>query len=102
MHPLPNSINMLEAGMYQGAFRWASDVYCWQWRAMGPGNQRHSQVATRLAIRGNTPKSKVIAEVHVYGRLSVLLVRANARSINPGLLYPQRPQHVVLCVCVRL
>ena len=32
---------------------------------MGPGDQRHwrafSQVATRLAIRGNTPKSKVVA-----------------------------------------
>ena len=38
-----------------------------------------SQVASWLAIRGNTPKSKVVAEL--YGRLSLLLIRANARSI---------------------
>ena len=36
---------------------------------------------------GNTPKSKVVAEL--YGRLSLLLDTANARSINPGpLLFP--------------
>ena len=35
-----------------------------------------SQVATQLAIRGNTPKSKVVAEL--YGHLSLLLVRANS------------------------
>ena len=33
-----------------------------------------SQVASRLAIRGNTPKSRVVAEL--YGRLSLLLIRA--------------------------
>eukprot|EP00731_Ephydatia_muelleri_P029957 Em0021g480a len=40
----------------------------------GPGDQRQrafSQVATRLAIRGNTLKSKVVAKL--YGRLSLLL-----------------------------
>ena len=35
-----------------------------------------SQVATRLAIHGNSPKAKIAAEL--YGHLSVLLVRANA------------------------
>ena len=39
-----------------------------------------SQMATRLV----TPKSKVVAEL--YGCLSLLLVIANARLINPGLL----------------
>ena len=39
---------------------------------------------------GNTPKSKVVAEL--YGRLSLLLYTANARSINPGpLLSPNTP-----------
>ena len=48
--------------------------------AWGPEALRaFSQVATRLAIRGNTPKSKVVAEL--YGHLSLLLVRANTRSI---------------------
>ena len=58
-----------------------------------------SRVATWLAIRGNTPKSKVIAEL--YGRLSLLLVRANAQSPNT----PTRKctvHIVVLCVCVHL
>ena len=52
-----NSINMLEAGMYQGVsakaaeyrrqkmipsvLSWTGDVYRWQWRALGPGDQRH-------------------------------------------------------------
>ena len=61
---------------------------------MGPGNHAEalrafSQVATRLAIRGNTPKSKVVAEL--YGRISSLLVRANARPILVRS-YPQTPQ----------
>ena len=58
----------------------------------GPGDQRQrafSQVATRFAIRGNTLKSKVVAKL--YGRLSLLLVRANARSILVRS-HPQRPQ----------
>ena len=40
-----------------------------------------SQVATRLAIRGNIPiyKSKALADL--YGRLSHTLIRANARAI---------------------
>ena len=43
----------------------------WAW---GPEALRaFSQVATRLAIHGNTPKSKVVAKL--YGRLSLLLVR---------------------------
>ena len=78
--------------------------------AWGPEALRtFSQVATRLAIRGNTPKSKVVAEL--YGRLSLLLVRANARS-TLICSYPQTPQQenelftnvhvVVLCVCVCL
>ena len=75
---------------------------------MGPGDQRHSvkafsQVASQLAIRGNTPKSKVVAEL--FGRLSLLLIRANARSIGP-LLPPINPTgrlsvHVV-CVYAKI
>ena len=58
--------------------------------AWGPEALRaFSQVATRLAIRGNTPKSKVVAEL--YGHLSLLLVRANIRSILIRS-YPQTPQ----------
>ena len=45
--------------------------------AWGPEALRaFSQVAKGLAILGNTPTSKVVAEL--YGRLSLLLVRANA------------------------
>ena len=52
-----NSMNMLEAGMCQGVsaehrkhteiipipsvLSWVGDVYRWQWRAMGPGDQKH-------------------------------------------------------------
>ena len=37
--------------------------------AWGPeASKAFSQVATRLAIRGNTPKAKIVAEL--YGRLS--------------------------------
>ena len=48
-----------------------------------------SQVASRLAIHGSTPKSKVVAEL--YGHLSPLLIRANARSILVRS-YPQSTQ----------
>ena len=58
--------------------------------AWGPeASKAFSQVATRLAIRGNTPKAKIVAEL--YGRLSLLLVRTNARSILCRS-YPQTPQ----------
>ena len=106
---LLNSINMLEAGMYQGEPKAAehrkhteNDPKCVElgWRciplavesygAWGPEVLRaFSEVATRLAIHGNTTKSKVVAEL--YGRLSLLLVRANARSILVRS-YPQTPQ----------
>ena len=60
-----------------------------------------SQVASRLAIFGNTPKSKVVAEL--YGRLSLLLIRANAINLGP-LLPPINPKgqlsvHAAVCVC---
>ena len=48
--------------------------------AWGPQALRaFSQVAPRLAICDNTPKSKVVAEV--YGHLSLSLIRANMRPI---------------------
>ena len=106
-----NSINMLEAGMYQGVSAKAAehhrkhtenDPKCVElgWRciplavesygAWGPEALRaFSQVATRLAIRGNTPKSKVVAEL--YGRLRLLLVRANTRSILVRSYPPNTP-----------
>ena len=105
-----NSLNMLEAGMYQGVSAKSAehrkhtenDPKCvaLAWRciplavesygAWGPeASKAFSQVATRLAIRGNTPKAKIVAEL--YGRLSLLLVRANARSILCRS-YPQTPQ----------
>eukprot|EP00731_Ephydatia_muelleri_P031095 Em0022g609a len=105
-----NSIIMLEAGMHQGVLakvaehrkHTENDPKCVElsWRciqlavesygAWGPEALRvFSQVATRLALRGNTPKSKVAAEL--YGRLSLLLVRANPRSILVHS-YPQTPQ----------
>ena len=55
-----------------------------------------SQVASWLAIRGNTPKSKVVAEL--YGRLSLLLIRANARSILVCSYWDQ-PNRTVIRVC---
>ena len=79
-----NSLNMLEAGMYQGVPAKAAehrkhtenDPKCaelgWQcaplvvenYGAWEPGVLRaFSQVASRLAICGNTPKSKVVAEL---------------------------------------
>ena len=58
--------------------------------AWGPEALRaFSQVATQLTIHGITPKSKVVADP--YGRLSLLLVRANARLIMVRS-YPQTPQ----------
>ena len=81
-----NSHTMLEAGMYQGVqlstaenitkmipsvLSWVGDVYHWQWRTMharawGPDALKaFSQVASRLAIRGNTSKSKVVAELYI-------------------------------------
>lgn len=49
----------------------------WAW---GPEALRaFSQVAGYSAIRGNTPKSKVVAEL--FGSLNLLLVRANAWSV---------------------
>ena len=118
-----NSHAMLEAGMFQGVQQrqLTTEILMkmipkcaelgWRcvplavenYRAWGPeALKAFLQVASRLAIRGNTPKSKVVAEL--YGRLSLLLVRANARSIlvRP---YPQSIQqdslsvHVVVCVC---
>ena len=73
---------------------WAGDAYHWQLRAMEPGVQRRRRPSHRwllviLAIRGNTPKAKIVAEL--YGRLSLLLVRANAQSILCRS-YPQTPQ----------
>ena len=100
---LLNSINMLEASMYQGVSAKAAehrkhtenDPKCVQlgWRcillavqnygAWGPEALRaFSQVATQLAIHCNTPKSIVVAEL--YGRLSLLLVMVRS--------YPQIPQ----------
>ena len=51
----------------------------WEPEALRAFSQVDRWLATRLAIHGNTPKSKVVAEL--YGRNSWLLVRANARSI---------------------
>lgn len=60
-----------------------------------------SQVATRLAIRYNTPKSKAIAEL--YGCLSLLLVRANTRSAPiPKHLKKMNCLRSCLCVFVHL
>ena len=83
----------LEAGLYQGVsanpkcveLGWrciplAVESYgAWEPEALRAFSQVDRWLATRLAIRGNTPKSKVVAEL--YGRNSWLLVRANARSI---------------------
>ena len=105
-----NSHTMLEAGMYHGVSAKAAehrkhnenDPKCAElgWRcvplavenygAWGPeALKAFSQVASRLAIRGNTPKSKVVAEL--YGRLCLLLIRANVLSILVRS-YPQSTQ----------
>ena len=86
-----HSINMFEAGMYQGVSAKACiPLTVESYGAWGPEALRvFTQVATRLAICGNTPKSKVVAELN--GHLSLLLVRANAQSILVRS-YPQTPQ----------
>eukprot|EP00731_Ephydatia_muelleri_P008202 Em0004g540a len=56
-----NSSTITEAGMYSEALK------------------AFSQVATRLAIRGNTSKSMALTDL--FGRLSHSLIRANARAI---------------------
>ena len=103
-------IIMFEAGMYQGVSTKAAEHRKWSqvWLAMytlavesygawGPEVLRaFSQGATQLAIHGNTPKSKVVAEL--YGRLSLLLVRANARSILVRS-YSQYPNKKMNCLC---
>ena len=55
------------------------------------------QVTSRLANRGNTPKSKVVAGL--YGRLNLLLIRANDRSILVRS-YPQSTQQDSYRLCV--
>ena len=79
--------------MISSVLSWAGNVLPFtleSYGAWGPEALRvFTQVATRLAIRGNTPKSKVVAELH--GHLSLSLVRANARSILVHS-YPQTPQ----------
>ena len=103
---LLNSINMLEVGKHQGVWAKAAEhrkwsQVCWVglamytigsgelWSLVNRGIEAFSQVATRLAIHDNTPKSKVVAGL--YGRLSLLLVRANTWSILVHS-YPQTPQ----------
>ena len=57
---------------------WAGDI-C-HYGAWGPEAWKaSSQVGSRLAIRDNTPKSKVVAQL--YGCLSLSLIRANTRLL---------------------
>ncbi|KAL5482271.1 hypothetical protein EMCRGX_G022577 [Ephydatia muelleri] len=95
-----NSSTITEVGMYSGAAaraaelrkhtqndsKWAEisckciplAVECYG--AWGPeALKAFSQVATRLAIRGNTSKSMALTDL--FGRLSHSLIRANARAI---------------------
>eukprot|EP00731_Ephydatia_muelleri_P015073 Em0008g793a len=85
-----NSSAIMEVGMYSGVaaraaeFRKHSenDTKCAQlsYSAWGPeALMAFSQVATHLAICGNTYKSKVLADL--YGCLSHTLIRANACAI---------------------
>ena len=85
-----NSSAIMEVGMYSGVaaraaeFRKHSenDTKCAQlsYGAWGPeALMAFSQVATHLAICGNTYKSKVLADL--YGCLSHTLIRANACAI---------------------
>ena len=81
-----NSPNMLEAGMFQGVSAKSAEhrkhtendpkFVELGWRciplavesygAWGPeASKAFSQVATRLAIRGNTPKAKIVAELYM-------------------------------------
>ena len=95
-----NSSTITEAGMYSGAAARAAelrkhtqnDSKCAElsWNCIplavecyGAWGQEalkaFSQVATRLAIRGNTSKSMALTDL--FGRLSHSLIRANARAI---------------------
>ncbi|KAL5484137.1 hypothetical protein EMCRGX_G020585 [Ephydatia muelleri] len=95
-----NSCTITEAGMYSGAAVRAAELrkhtqndskcaeLSWKciplavecYGAWGPeALKAFSQVATRLAIRGNTSKS--MALTNLFGRLSHSLIRANARAI---------------------
>ena len=62
-----------------------------------------SQVASRLAIHGNTPKSKVVAELH--GHLSLLLIILELMldqswsALTPNHPTGQLSVHIVVCVC---
>ena len=109
--PLNSSV-IMEAGMYSGVaaraaeFRKHSEnnTKCVQlsWKciplavesygAWGPeALKAFSQVATHLAICGNTYKSKALADL--YGCLSHTLIRANARAILTSS-YSHRVQQV--------
>ena len=55
------------------------------------------QVATRLAIRGNTTKSMALTDL--FGRLSHSLIRANARAIL-SRSYSHLVQQVCVIVCI--
>ena len=95
-----NSSTITEAGMYSGAAARAAELrkhtqndskcaeLSWKciplavecYGAWGPeALKAFSQVATRLAIRGNTSKSMALTDL--FGRLSHSLIRANARAI---------------------
>ena len=59
-------------------------MYLWQLRLMVVGVLKHmqtnlSRLAARLAIRSNCCKSQ--ATLALYGRLNLVLVRANARAL---------------------
>eukprot|EP00731_Ephydatia_muelleri_P016878 Em0009g1302a len=110
-----NSSTITEVGMYSGAAaraaelrkhtqndsKWAEisckciplAVECYG--AWGPeALKAFSQVATRLAIRGNTSKSMALTDL--FGRLSHSLIRANARAIL-SRSYSHLMQQITLC-----
>ena len=95
-----NSSTITEAGMYSGATARAAELRkhtqngfkCAElsWKCIplavecygawgSEALKAFSQVATRLAIRGNTSKSMALTDL--FGRLSHSLIRANARAI---------------------
>ena len=95
-----NSSTITEAGMYSGAAARAAELrkhtqndskcaeLSWKciplavecYSAWSPeALKAFSQVATHLAIRGNTSKSMALTDL--FGRLSHSLIRANARAI---------------------
>ena len=95
-----NSSTLTEAGMYSGAAARAAelrkhtqnDSKCAElsWKCIPLAVECYgawdpevlkafSQVATRLAIRGNTSKSMALTDL--FGRLSHSLIRANAHAI---------------------